>query len=229
MTPTALVRSAASMAAAKEAVAAKAKEAYAEVVAAQREEGGVSMLSLLATPPQQSCMWVQVGLPRARPPCRFARPLIHGIPDSLTYSAPLFLKRRRDRTPQVSHDLIEFQTLGSWAPLYLHEVRRRPRRTRLPIIPSRRFSKVAIGLIPPQALGVPLGSVGAFMIWPMAVSMVGKLAITAWESRMVRCARLERLRANQNAHTDPCHTVLNRSEYRWPGGCTASGSASSRR
>ena len=98
------VGSAASMAAAKEAVAAKAKEAYAEVVAAQREEGGVSMLSLLATPPQQSCMWVQ-----------------------------------------VSHDLIEFQTLGSWAPLYLHE-----------------------------ALGVPLGSVGAFMIWPMAVSMVRK-------------------------------------------------------
>ena len=36
-----------------------------------------------------------------------------------------------------------------------------------------------------QALGVPLGSVGAFMIWPMSVSMVGKLAITAWESRMV--------------------------------------------
>ena len=48
----------------------------------------VSILRLLLTPPQQSCMWVQVGLPRARPPCRFARPLIHFTPNSLIYSAP---------------------------------------------------------------------------------------------------------------------------------------------
>ena len=78
--------------------------------------GDVSMLTLLATPPQQSCMWIQ-----------------------------------------VTHDLIEFQTLGSWAPLYLHEV-----------------------------LGVPLGSVGAYTIWPMAVGTIGKLAITGWESHCIK-------------------------------------------
>ena len=39
------------------------------------------------------------GRARARSHCRyFAPPLIHFIPDSLTYSAPLFLKRQRDRT-----------------------------------------------------------------------------------------------------------------------------------
>ena len=35
---------------------------------------------------------------RARSHCRFAPPLIHFIPDSLTYSVPLFLKRQCDRT-----------------------------------------------------------------------------------------------------------------------------------
>ena len=30
---------------------------------------------------------------RARPQCRFVQPLIHFIPDLLTYSVPLFLKR----------------------------------------------------------------------------------------------------------------------------------------
>jgi hypothetical protein len=30
--------------------------------------------------------------------CRFVRPLINFIPDSLTYSVPLFLKRQCDRT-----------------------------------------------------------------------------------------------------------------------------------
>jgi hypothetical protein len=38
----------------------------------------------------------------ARSRCRFAPPLIHSIPDSLTYSVPLFLKRKCDRTP--GHD-----------------------------------------------------------------------------------------------------------------------------
>jgi hypothetical protein len=36
---------------------------------------------------------------RARSHCRFAPPLIQLIPDSLTYSVPLFLKRQCDRTP----------------------------------------------------------------------------------------------------------------------------------
>ena len=35
---------------------------------------------------------------RARPHCRFVLTLIHCIPDSLTYSVPLFLKRQCDRT-----------------------------------------------------------------------------------------------------------------------------------
>ena len=35
---------------------------------------------------------------RARSHCRFARPLIHFIPNSPTYSVPLFLKRQCDRT-----------------------------------------------------------------------------------------------------------------------------------
>jgi hypothetical protein len=39
------------------------------------------------------------GAPRARSHCRFLLPLIHLIiPDLLTYSAPLFLKRQCDRT-----------------------------------------------------------------------------------------------------------------------------------
>jgi hypothetical protein len=57
---------------------------------------------------------------------------------------------------QVTHDLIEFQTLGSWAPLYLHEV-----------------------------LGVPLGAVGSYTIWPMLCGMIGKLLVTGWESSLV--------------------------------------------
>jgi hypothetical protein len=39
--------------------------------------------------------WVRVGLGSH---CRFAPPLIHFIPHSLTYSVPLFLKRQCDRT-----------------------------------------------------------------------------------------------------------------------------------
>jgi hypothetical protein len=40
------------------------------------------------------------GLPgRAQSHCRFVPPLIHFIPDSLTYSVPCFLKRQCDRNP----------------------------------------------------------------------------------------------------------------------------------
>lgn len=87
------------------------------------KKASVSMLSLLKTPPQLSCLAIQ-----------------------------------------VTHDLIEFQTLGSWAPLYLHQV-----------------------------LGVPLGSVGSYTIWPMIVSLFGKFAVTAWESRLVATG-MDRLR-----------------------------------
>jgi hypothetical protein len=38
------------------------------------------------------------GAARARSHCRVAPPLIHFIPDSLTYSVPLSLKRQSDRT-----------------------------------------------------------------------------------------------------------------------------------
>ena len=36
---------------------------------------------------------------RARSHCRFVQPPIHFIPDALTYSVPVFLKRQCDRTP----------------------------------------------------------------------------------------------------------------------------------
>ena len=39
------------------------------------------------------------GLYRARSHCRFVPPFIRFIPDSLTYSVPLFLKQRCRRTP----------------------------------------------------------------------------------------------------------------------------------
>jgi hypothetical protein len=39
------------------------------------------------------------GMPRARLHCRFVLPLILFIPDSLTYSVPLFLKQQCDRAP----------------------------------------------------------------------------------------------------------------------------------
>jgi hypothetical protein len=39
------------------------------------------------------------GAARARSHCRFALPLIHCIPESLTYSVPLYLKRQRGRAP----------------------------------------------------------------------------------------------------------------------------------
>jgi hypothetical protein len=37
---------------------------------------------------------------RARAHCRFVLPRIHFIPDSLTYSAPPYLRRQCDRTPR---------------------------------------------------------------------------------------------------------------------------------
>ena len=65
-----------------------------------------------------------------------------------------------DGARQVTHDLIEFQTLGSWAPIYFHEV-----------------------------LGVPLKLVGAYTFPPMIISMVGKVLVTVWEKQQLQRAR----------------------------------------
>jgi hypothetical protein len=42
--------------------------------------------------------WAPASPPRVRSYCRFVLPHIPFIPDSLTYSVPLFLKRQCDRT-----------------------------------------------------------------------------------------------------------------------------------
>jgi ankyrin repeat protein len=51
---------------------------------------------------------LDAGADRARSHCRVALPLIHFIPDSLTYSMSLFLKRQCDRTlgadPELADD-----------------------------------------------------------------------------------------------------------------------------
>ena len=57
----------------------------------------------LAGPPEEHLAHQLHVLPRggrvrARSHCRFVQPLNHFIPDSLTYSVPLFLKRQCDRT-----------------------------------------------------------------------------------------------------------------------------------
>jgi MFS family permease len=46
------------------------------------------------------------GTLRARSHCRFVPPLIHFIPDLLTYSVPLFLKRQCDRTLGTLQNLL---------------------------------------------------------------------------------------------------------------------------
>ena len=63
-------------------------------------------------PAEQVC-----GEARARSHCRFALSLIHFIPDFLTYSVPLFLKRQRDRTlgeppPCADNDALVAATAG---------------------------------------------------------------------------------------------------------------------
>jgi hypothetical protein len=55
-----------------------------------------AVFTIVLTPLTQ---WPCAGLrTRARSHCRFAPPLIHFTPESLTYSVPLFLKRQCDRT-----------------------------------------------------------------------------------------------------------------------------------
>jgi hypothetical protein len=46
------------------------------------------------------------GPSRARSHCRVVLPLVHFIPDSLTYSVPLYLKRQCDRTLGLTHGAV---------------------------------------------------------------------------------------------------------------------------
>jgi hypothetical protein len=62
---------------------------------------------------------------RARSQCRFVPPLVHFVPESLTYSVPLSLKRQCDRTPPAG-----------WAPPPL--ARRGRQRVACPLAPSLR-------------------------------------------------------------------------------------------
>ena len=55
------------------------------------------------------------GTARARSHCRFATPLIHFIPDSLTYSVPLFLKRQCDRALGTAFSISDCDGLP-WRP-----------------------------------------------------------------------------------------------------------------
>ena len=57
------------------------------------------------------------GKSRARSHCRFVLPPIHLIPESLTYSVPLLLKRQCDRTLGKSAEIF-------CAPLTIFQVRR---------------------------------------------------------------------------------------------------------
>jgi hypothetical protein len=73
------------------------------------------------------------GGPRARSHCRFVPPLIHFIPDSLTYLVPLFLKRQCDRT------LGGLRRFGGRGPGHrLHAGRRRHPRHGVRRLPARR-------------------------------------------------------------------------------------------
>jgi hypothetical protein len=58
------------------------------------------------------------GANRARSHCRFALPLIHFIPDSLTYSVPLFLERQCDRTLGAKRWLVGPPLLASGSHRY---------------------------------------------------------------------------------------------------------------
>jgi MFS family permease len=58
---------------------------------------------------------------------------------------------------QVCHDLLEFQTLASYAPVYFAEV-----------------------------LGVPLRRVGIYTVWPMVFGMAGKVGVTIFETTLLQ-------------------------------------------
>jgi arylsulfatase A-like enzyme len=66
---------------------------------------------------------------RARSHCRFVLPLIHFIPDSLTYSVALFLKRQCDRTlgdmqmeKQQFYKMVPYDASAS-VPMIIHDAR----------------------------------------------------------------------------------------------------------
>ena len=62
---------------------------------------------------------------------------------------------------QVCHDLLEFQTLASYAPVYFAEV-----------------------------LGVPLSRVGMYTVWPMVFGMAGKFGVTIFETALLKRVRM---------------------------------------
>jgi hypothetical protein len=64
------------------------------------EDPGRAQLAAVVTEPKHHLLVIELceGGDRARSHCRSVLPLIHCIPDSLTYSVPLFMKRRCDRT-----------------------------------------------------------------------------------------------------------------------------------
>lgn len=62
---------------------------------------------------------------------------------------------------QVCHDLLEFQTLASYGPVYFAEV-----------------------------LGVPLSRVGMYTVWPMIFGMAGKVGVTVFETALLKRVRI---------------------------------------
>jgi hypothetical protein len=87
---------------------------------------------------------------RARSHCCLAPPLIHFIPESLTYSVPLFLKRQCDRTPgdvwKGSSYWCSNTSSGGWAEVDSEVAD--AAQLQLPVAMSINFTKYAGGISP---------------------------------------------------------------------------------
>ena len=79
---------------------------------------------------------------------------------------------------QVCHDLLEFQTLASWAPVYFAEV-----------------------------LGVPLSRVGLFTVPPVVIGMAGKVFVTMFETALLK-RQVGRLRVRKLSNTIASVSVM---------------------
>eukprot|EP01051_Picozoa_sp_SAG22_P012081 SAG22_NODE_1225_length_5115_cov_1.965510_7_plen_387_part_00 len=78
----------------------------------------------------------------------------------------------------MQHDLAELQIMAFWAPTYYN-----------------------------QALGVPLGLVGRYTVWPMLCAIPAKVLVAAWETRCYRrgaSARLSGTNSNLGHQLLPC-------------------------
>lgn len=84
---------------------------------------------------------------------------------------------------QVAHDLLEFQTYASYAPVYFSE-----------------------------ALGVPLGRVGFFTLPPMVAGMVGKFLVTVYESALLSRG-VDRLMIRKLSNTMASGKILQRGPH----------------